>query len=180
MTEFTDDDLKEFKLWKEMKGNISGITMKSPTETLPKKPKRPQTEAQKANFAKAREALAVSRAKIKETGESRVFKPTKEHLQKMEKASEEADKLKELIPDVKITVKKTRGRPKGKVLLAGPTPMMSDDEDEDEPVPLPVIKETPTKRPVSAKPSIAISGKKTSVVFSEDALAAYMKKLNGF
>lgn len=182
MTELNDDDLKEFQMWKEMKGKIDSITMKSGGETvkLPPKPKKPQTPAQLAATKKMLEGLAASRAKIKENHETRVFKPSKEHLQKMEIANENADKVKELIPNVKVTVKNRVGRPKGKVTLAGPTPMMSDDEDEDEPVPLPVIKETPTKRPVSAKPSIAISGRKNNIAVTEDSMAAYMKKLNGF
>lgn len=123
MTDFDEKDLAEFKKWKETKHRIGTIVMKSENEvreaavvddTKPVKPKRVQSEKQKANFLKMKEVQMRKIEERKLNGEKQVFKPTKEHLQRQEKAHEEADKIRELVPDATVIVKDKKDAQKAK------------------------------------------------------------------
>ena len=189
MTEFDEADMNEFKKWKETKHRISKIEMKSENEILtvddtkPVKAKRQQSEAQKANTIKMREALMKRREDMKEKGEINLFKPTKAHLQKQAHAKEEADKLQELVPNAKITVKDKRGRPPGKVLKSGPTPMVSDDEeDEEDEVKANTIRPPTQPRPplndIRKRPAKGVTAK-FDFIDPDSVINRYLRSLNG-
>ena len=191
MTEIDETDMAEYKKWKETKHRIGTIVMKSENEvreataddTKPAKPKRVQSEKQKANFLKMREAQMRKIEERKLSGEKQVFKPTKEHLQRQEKAHEEADKIRELVPDAKVIVKDKKGRPRGKVMTVGPTPMVSDDdEDEEDEVKVNTIRQPSQPRPpvndIRKKPTRGVSAK-FDFVDPDSVLNKYLRSLNG-
>jgi len=163
--EFTDDDRKEYELWKSSKNNISKIEVQAEKIEPVVKEKKPRTEKQLEATKRMREALSSRR---KEHNEKKT-EHTDLYKQKMVEAYEKADKIKEMVPNAKIVVKSKVGRPKGvKNSSVIPTPAISDDDDEEVEIKQPV-RRAPLAKPVGK----TITSQNISLVDE------YLRKLNG-
>ena len=96
-------------------------------EPLPKKPKRPRSEAQIAATLKMREALAAANEK----GIQRKAPiHTMQYEKKQEEAEEKATKIREKAPQAKVVVTAAVGRPRGsRTRREAPTPAVESDEE---------------------------------------------------
>jgi hypothetical protein len=143
--EMTDDERKEYEAWKASKSNITKIEVKPEVvPDLPKKEKKPRSEAQIEATRRMREGLAKRRADGQDT--------KREHSEAFQKtmsiAQEKADKIKEVLPMAKVVVKSRVGRPKGtKNAPTDPTPAQSESDEEEE---RPVISKV--KKPIPSRP----------------------------
>lgn len=170
--EFSESDVKDFYEWKKTKANISKIEIKPDIiEDKPvlRKEKKERTQKQIDACVKMREGLQKKR----ETNDNIKNTHSKQYNEKLDKAYEQADTVKDLLPSAKVVVKSHVGRPKGKkALLERPTPAVLSDDEEDIPK-----KENVTPQVIRNKQRDEI---KDGTAQLRDGMKEYLRKLNGY
>ena len=169
--DFNDDDAKAFEEFKKMrKGAITKIEIRpEPNAPKPVREKKPRSEKQLQAFERMREALK----KKHESSKGAKLEESQAYKAKMKQTHDEADKVKEILPNATVVVKNSKGRPRG-VKNSRPTPAYDSDPELEEMPPLePIEEETvkvlPKLKRVNTKPPMTV----------EDQMLLYMKKLNG-
>lgn len=168
----SEEDKRAFEEFKKLRAtNIAHIEVR--TEPNPPKTvreKKPRTEKQKEGFQKMREALQRKREAVKEAK----HEVSKAQKAKLDKAYEEAEKVKEILPLAHVVVKRNCGRPRG-VKNSRPTPAYDSDPELEEMPPLEAIQEETVK----VLPKMKRSLTKPPTMTVEDQMSLYMRKLNG-
>jgi hypothetical protein len=177
----SEDDRKAFEEFKKMRaGAVSHVEIR-PESNPPKPPKekKPRSEKQQLAFQKMREALQKKR----ENGVEVKNEVSKGQKAKLDKAYEEAEKVKEILPLANVVVKSSKGRPRGSK-NSRPTPAYESDPELEDMPPLEPIEETakvlPKKKAV--KPAVTVQDQMVHALkhlAPEDQMSVYMRKLNG-
>jgi hypothetical protein len=175
--EFTDDDRKEYELWKASKNSITKIEVQAEkVDPLVKKEKKPRTEKQLEATKRMREALLTRR---KDHNEKKT-EHSEQYKIKMLEAHEKADQIRELNPNAHVVVKSKVGRPRGvKNPPVDPTPYQSDEEEEAERI-APEPKKITRHQPTAPRSTPTPRNDSRDLVPRMSPLEMYLRKLNGY
>lgn len=166
----SEEDKKAFEEFKKMRaGAVTHVEIRpEPTPPKPVREKKPRSEKQQEAFQKMRQALQTKR----ETAQEVKHETSKAQKAKLDKAYEEADKLKEILPLANVVVKSSKGRPRGSK-NSRPTPAYESD---------PELEDMPSLEPIKEETAKVLPKKKVAShvpVKVEDQMSLYMRKLNG-